>query len=236
MTDYPASNREHPLDRPARFALAERQSSLAISEGKARRFDPAYGVFASLEDESEAALTDLGTLIARHGDVAMLETSPPEQGPGFTLASQALGVQMVATTLYPARSTPPAPLVPLGTQDHAEMLALATLTEPGPFFARTPLLGDFYGVRIEGRLVAMAGERMRPPGHCEVSGVCTHPEFRGHGFAGALMRLVAARILDRGEVPFLHAYADNHGAIALYETLGFRLRREVLMNRLTRAA
>jgi hypothetical protein len=81
----------------------------------------------------------------------------------------------------------------------------------------------------------MAGERMKPDGFTEVSGVCTHPDHRGRGYAGALMRLVARRILDRGETPFLHAYASNTGAIALYETLGFTLRREVLMTRLSRA-
>jgi len=100
------------------------------------------------------------------------------------------------------------------------MLALATLTRPGPFFDRTHQLGDFLGVRIEGQLVAMAGERMKPLGFTEVSVVCTHPDHRGRGYAGALMRLVAARILDHGETPFLHAYASNRGAIALYETRG----------------
>ena len=90
-------------------------------------------------------------------------------------------------------------------------------------------------MRVEGQLVAMAGERMKPEGFTEVSGICTHPDHRGRGYAGALMRLVSNRILDRGEMPFLHAYASNRGAIALYETLGFTLRREVLMTRLTRA-
>ena len=89
------------------------------------------------------------------------------------------------------------------------MLALATLTRPGPFFARTHQLGAFIGVKQDGRLVAMAGERMQPTGFTEVSGVCTHPDPRGRGYAGGLMRQVAARILARGETPFLHAYADN---------------------------
>jgi predicted GNAT family acetyltransferase len=89
-------------------------------------------------------------------------------------------------------------------------------------------------VKVDGRLAAMAGERMKPDGFTEVSGVCTHPDFRGRGYGGALMRHVAQRILDRGETPFLHAYASNRGAIAMYERLGFTLRREVLMTRLTR--
>jgi predicted GNAT family acetyltransferase len=114
------------------------------------------------------------------------------------------------------------------------MLALATLTEPGPFFARTHQLGDFVGVRDGGRLMAMAGERMKPTGFTEVSGVCTHPDGRGRGYAGALTRAVVAKILARGEQPFLHVYAHNTGAIALYEALGFSLRRKMSMTVLTR--
>jgi predicted GNAT family acetyltransferase len=76
---------------------------------------------------------------------------------------------------------------------------------------------------------------MKPTGFTEVSGVCTHPEHRGRGYAGALTRVVAGRILARGETPFLHAYPSNTGAIALYQTLGFAIRREMNMTVLTRA-
>ena len=113
-----------------------------------------------------------------------------------------MGVQMVAETLAGGSDID---FLELGDADAAEMLALATLTEPGPFFTRTHRLGDFIGIRHAGRLVAMAGERMKPEGFTEVSGVCTHPDFRGRGYAGALMRVVAARIAARGEMPFLHA-------------------------------
>ena len=224
----------HPLDRPAWSALTGRQSHLALIEGGARRFDPAYGVFAALDDRSEASLSGLAALIVRHGDVAFLQADPPTDAPGVAVVSQGLGVQMVANGLTP---TPPSDveITPLTDADGPAMLALATLTEPGPFFARTHQLGDFFGVKVEGRLVAMAGERMKPDGHTEVSGVCTDPGHRGRGYAGLLTRAVAERILARGETPFLHAYASNAGAIALYEALGFTLRREVLMTRLTRA-
>jgi hypothetical protein len=90
-------------------------------------------------------------------------------------------------------------------------------------------MGRFIGVKQGGRLVAMAGERLRPEGHTEVSGVCTHPEYRGKGYARGLMRIVAARILARGETPFLHSYAHNAGAIALYESLGFRVRSGIVL-------
>jgi len=115
------------------------------------------------------------------------------------------------------------------------MLALATLTKPGPFFARTHQLGDFIGVKKNGALVAMAGERMKPPGFTEVSGVCTHPDHRGHGYAAGLSRIVASRILERGETPFLHAFATNTGAISVYRALGFALRRDITLTVLARA-
>jgi len=221
----------HPLDHAAWSALTGRQAHLAIVQGGARRFDPAYGVFAALAGRSPEAVIDLAGLLAAHGDVAFLQPASPPEGPGVGIVSQDLGVQMTAERLTPA-PTPAFEMTPLTSADGPEMLALATLTAPGPFFQRTHELGDFFGVKIDGRLVAMAGERMKPDGFTEVSGVCTHPDHRGRGYAGALMRLVAGRILDRGETAFLHAYASNTGAIALYESLGFGLRRQVLMTRL----
>src|SRR6185437_12341711 len=101
-------------------------------------------------------------------------------------------------------------------EDGPQMLKLAALTEPGPFFERTHQLGDFIGVKEDGRLIAMAGERMRPDAFTEISGVCTHPDFRGRGYAAALTMEVAARIRARGDTPFLHVYAANAAAIRLY--------------------
>ncbi len=114
------------------------------------------------------------------------------------------------------------------------MLALACLTRPGLIFAKTHLLGRFVGVRIGGRLVAMAGKRLQGPGFTEVSGVCTHPDFRGRGLAGGLMRVVMGRILARGELPVLHVYARNEGAVGLYRALGFAVQREMTMRVVSR--
>ena len=113
----------------------------------------------------------------------------------------------------------------LGPADVPEMLALVERTRPGPFLPRTIEMGTYLGIRRDGELVAMAGERLHPPGWTEISAVCTDERFRGHGLATRLVLAVAAGIRERGETPLLHAAATNVHAIRLYESLGFARRR-----------
>jgi len=222
----------HLLDRPIWSALTTRQADIAQRVGEAVRLKPDYGVFAAAADasaEARAALLDVPYVPE---GLWCLERDPVEPPPGLIVHHSARCVQMVADHVVAPQ--PPFEVVRLGDADAAEMFALARMTEPGPFFEHTNRMGDFIGVRAKNLLIAMAGERLRPEGYTEVSGVCTHPDFRGRGYAGGLMRIVAARILARGEVPFLHSYADNDGAIALYETLGFRLRSPMTLTVLAR--
>ena len=224
----------HPLDRPVWSALTTRQVALAEGGPRAFRFAPEYGIFAAAADASAASLAALAALVPTGGQVAIVETEADPPMTRAEVVSTAVLWQMIA----PAIATAPDPdftIVPLTDADAPQMLALATLTRPGPFFTRTHQLGDFLGVKQGGRLLAMAGERMKLTGFTEVSGVCTDPDHRGRGYAGALMRVVAARILARGETPFLHSYAHNTGAIALYQSLGFSLRQKMIMTLLTRA-
>jgi predicted GNAT family acetyltransferase len=125
--------------------------------------------------------------------------------------------------------TPAAPedIIELGEADTAEMIALARLTKPGPFGTRTRELGTFLGVRREGTLAAMAGERMRLADYAEISAVCTHPDFLGRGLAGGLMAAVMERMRKKGETPILHVRANNSRAIELYGRLGFVERRRL---------
>jgi predicted GNAT family acetyltransferase len=217
----------HVLDRPVCSTLMGRQSHLAIRRGRAFRMHPDYGLFAGLEDEGPEALADLGALVREHGTVGLIAPDATPPVPGTEVVSNAVCLQMEAEKVAPAWEVD-FDMLDLGDADGPEMLALATLTRPGPFFSRTHELGAFIGVRRDGQLIAMAGQRMRPDGYTEASGVCVHPDHRGQGYAARLLREVTARILARGEKAFLHSYTDNATAIRLYESLGYRGRRELM--------
>jgi predicted GNAT family acetyltransferase len=213
----------HPLDHPVWRALNTRQSSLALGEGAARRFPSDVSPLCGMGAEGAEGLA---ALIAPEETVALLQIDPPAPPPGVTATVKGICVQMLREEHEGPPLDPRAH--PLGESDATEMLALATLTRPGPFCARTHTLGRFIGIRDGGQLIAMAGERLHADGYREVSAVCTHPDHRGRGYGAALLHAVAARIAADGETPFLHSYATNTAAIALYRRLGFRPRGEVL--------
>jgi predicted GNAT family acetyltransferase len=221
------------LDRPVWSALATRWAAIAEGDASAWRIDCDYGVFGAAADRSPESLAALAALVPERGELWIVERDDWPAPPGTRFVRQAQCVQMICEKLSPAK--PPAfEIVELDENDASAMFDLARLTQPGPYAAHTNRLGDFIGVKQDGALIAMAGERMKMPGLSEVSGVCTHPDHRGRGYAGALMRVVAERMLARGETPWLHAYASNTGAIALYESLGFRLHGTVIASILVR--
>ena len=212
---------DHPLDNVAWAALTGPQAPLALRRGAAARFPAEVSVFGGLPAGADAAAwADLAAL----GGTAVLTGPDRVPPPGWTVTAVIPGVQLDGTALDVASD---ADAVVLGPADVPEMLDLVARTRPGPFAARTHELGVYLGLRdASGALIAMAGERMRPPGWAEISAVCTDPAHRGKGLAARLVRAVGAAIRERGEIPFLHTGADNDPAIALYEKLGFTLRRE----------
>ncbi len=215
-----------PLDRPVWSSLTTYHARVSEGGELARRFKRDVNLFASARDDSPAAVAALGALMKPEETAFVLQVPPIVVPADLVEIKAAQGVQMLATRKMPT-AVADDDLLTLTERDAPEMLALARLTEPGPFLDRTHTMGTCLGIRIDGRLVAMAGERMRFPGYTEVSGVCTHPDFRGRGFARRLSAAVTARIEARGERPFLHAWKTNRPAISLYETLGFELRAEV---------
>ncbi|GAA0915113.1 GNAT family N-acetyltransferase [Virgisporangium aurantiacum] len=218
------------LDNPVWAALTGPHARFAEVSGAAARYDPAVTRFATLADRADPhAWADLATLIGRGGSVALSgdTVDPPA---GWRVQFRGAGVQLVDDRLV-AADDPDA--VVLGADDVPEMLDLVERTQPGPFLARTVELGTYLGIRRGGRLVAMAGERLHPPGWTEISAVCTDEAHRGQGLATRLVRAVAAGIRRRGETPFMHASATNTNAIRLYESIGFRLRKRTMFAMLT---
>jgi ribosomal protein S18 acetylase RimI-like enzyme len=215
----------HVLDDPARASLLGAHARFAESVGAVLRYDPEVSVFVALPpDPGEQDWHDAAKLLGPGGrlGIAGATATPP---PDWEQVLDVPGVQMVAETVAAA---PDPEAVRLGAADVPEMLALIERTNPGPFLPRTVEMGTYLGIRRQGRLIAMAGERLHPPGFTEISAVCTDAAFRGEGLATRLVHAVAHGIVERGETPFLHASAANTTAIRLYEALGFRLRRRLV--------
>ncbi|MEU6772238.1 GNAT family N-acetyltransferase [Streptomyces sp. NPDC046759] len=218
------------LDDPVGASLRGHHAHLARRAGRAVTYLPGVATFCAVSADADSAdWADLARLLGpgEFADMFSCRATPPSDWePVFVLE----GRQMIWTgSGRPdrARTAVDADMVELGAADVPEMLELVERTRPGPFLPRTHELGTYLGIRDNGRLVAMAGERLRPPGWTEISAVCTAPEARGRGHAARLIGALVSRVLSRGERPFLHAAEANTGAIALYHRLGFESRTRV---------
>jgi GNAT superfamily N-acetyltransferase len=231
------------LDNPIYHALGHAHAPLALGDARARRYPPAIGPLAGIREASPECIAALPALSAP-GDVIVLFLDAPIPVPtGTTLVRDGSLDQMICPAdsdeAVQALNRP----LPQGTvlrqltpADYPAMVTLAHLTEPGPFRERTAELGEFFGILEGGRLLAMAGERTHVPGFTEVSGVCTHPDARGRGYAHTLIAHVHKQIRARGDVPYLHSWSSNASAIAVYQRLGYALRRRFHLQAFRREA
>ena len=211
-----------PLDNPAYTALLGPHAWLAERSGNAVRYPADIAPFAGLpSDPAPDDWANLGELTGPGGVAATagVPADPPDRWQVLRI------IESVQLTGEGIAGAPDREAITLGPDDVPDMLDLVARTRPGPFLKRTIEFGGYLGIRRGGALIAMAGERLRPPGWTEISAVCTDPQFRGQGLASLLTLAVAAAIQARGDTPFLHVMADNITAIRLYETLGFRSRR-----------
>lgn len=221
------------LDDPVRSALTTEHRGLAMGGPPAWRYPTEVGPFGAVADDATSSFEALAALVRPGDRVALVTVDPLPPPPFLTIQRQAPILQMLREVSPIARETSaPEPFM-LGTEDAADMVDLTDRTRPGPFGRRTIACGTYLGIRIAGALAAMAGERMRFGQFVEISAVCVDPRFRGRGYAALLMEQLADRIQAAGLIPFLHVFGDNAGAIALYEKLGYTLRRRLFVNSLT---
>jgi ribosomal protein S18 acetylase RimI-like enzyme len=227
------------LDNPIYHALGHAHAPLALGDERARRYPPAIGPLTGIREPTPECIAALPAL-AQPGDVLVLFLNAPIPTPsGMSLVIGGSLDQMICpidsdeaiealNRTLPENTT----LRELTPADYPAMVELAHLTEPGPFRDRTAELGSFFGILAHSndqtgdRLLAMAGERTRVPGFTEVSGVCTHPDARGRGYAHTLIARVHQQIRSRGDIPYLHSWSSNASAIAVYQRLGYELRRQ----------
>ncbi len=219
----------HLLDNVIWNALNTSQSHLGASRGTARKFHKDVSLLGGFPEPTDEAYDSLSTLLDTGERVGLfLEADPNPPSEWKIVASMPL-LQMV----YESDGSPVPPdargpiFHQLGEADVPDMLALTKLTKPGPFATRTREMGEYFGIRKGGALVAMAGERLRLPGLTEISAVCTHPEHLGQGYARRLIALLLGSIQGRGECGFLHVRQDNARAVELYERMGFGRRRSL---------
>lgn len=219
---------EDVLENPSWFALTGPHASFAIGDDLVKRYPAEVAPFVAVRSWDEPHVwAALAELVGPDAEVGL--SGAPDQPPaGWEVLGHGAGVQLVETPDLDPRPFEEA--VELGAADVPEMLALVERNQPGPFRPRTHELGRYIGIRREGRLVAMAGERLHPEGWTEISAVATDVEHRGQGLGTRLVSDVAFHVRQRGDRALLHAAATNTGAIAIYERLGFALRRHTVFS------
>ena len=216
----------HLLDNVIWNALNTAQVHLGAGRGAARKFLPDVSLLGGFAEPSLEAYDSLASLLGVGERVGLFLEADSRLPSNWNVVASIPLLQMVHENCNSQAQTDPKLHLfhQLGEADVPEMLALTKLTKPGPFATRTREMGDYFGIRKDGALVAMAGERLRVPGFTEISAVCTHPEHVGQGYARRLVTLLLDRIKGRGERAFLHVREENARAVELYERMGFRKR------------
>lgn len=215
------------LDDPVWHALTGPHRVHALGLGKARLYPREMAPFSAIVDPGAEAHADLAAGLPPGMEARLFRPAVEAVPKGWVELASFPMLQMVALHPPDAEASDAAILL---SADAPAMLDLVAVTKPGPFGRLTPSMGRYVGVRRDGLLVAMAGERLRVAGHVELSAICVRPQARGQGLAMALTRHLMRLAFAGGEVPFLHVRPDNTSAVGLYRRLGFATRRELVVS------
>lgn len=215
------------LDNPVWHALTGPHRGHALGTGKARLYPREMAPFSAIVDPGEEAHADLAAGLASGAEARLFRPGIEAIPKGWVELASFPMLQMVA--LHPP-DAPASNAVILSAADTPAMMGLVAETKPGPFGRLTPSMGRYVGIRQDGKLVAMAGERLRVDGHVELSAICVHTRARGQGHARSLTQCLMRLAFAGGEVPFLHVRPDNIAAVSLYQRLGFATRRELVIS------
>ena len=222
----------HLLDNIFWHALTGPQAHWAVGSGGARRYAPGFSPIVGFANPQRPDLNALTPHCGPDEHFYCAGWSGPAPA-GWVVEAETTMHKMVWAGETPSHNEAP-DARPIGPEHLDQVLALAELTRPGPFGPRTIELGEYFGLFDGERLMAMAGERSFAETLREVSGVCTHPDVQGRGLARRLVLKLIARQLARGETPFLHVMSANTGALGLYQRMGFRTHREVVVRVIAR--
>jgi len=212
------------LDYPIWHALSTAHAHLALGDDLAKRYPNDLGPLSAIKDQSPEAYGSLAQLLGPEERAILFLTDLPSPPEGWRII-RCFPMQQMVCDIPPTDDHKNFEIRTLTVEDVPEMQRLAEATEPGPFRNRTIELGGYRGIHDDGRLVSMTGQRLGLTEFTEVSAVCTYPEFRGRGYAGALVREVAQGIYKQDKTPFLGVKQDNVNAIRVYEKAGFKIRR-----------
>ena len=215
---------DHPLDNPIWQSLANRHRGLALSRGDVLRYPAEIAPFLGVPGPGTPLSPAVETLVAAGESVFLLGQVPPEPA-GWALMPLGDLAQMVCDAPLPEVHGPE--FIELGEAHRADVLVLTARVYPHYFRAHTMKLGRYFGIYEDGRLAAIIGERMGPPGWRELSAICTHPDFLGRGYARRLMAWLSNDLLAQGLTPFLHVSHQNTRALALYRNTGYRIRTDI---------
>ena len=221
---------KHLLDQPVWNALVSGNSNLSYGIAAAKYFDKAVSPFADVEDQDSDNFKMLYEIMPdNQGVVIFPSINENLKAAQWSVISRIDGFQMVYNGPVQELKNEQT-IQPLGSSNISAMLSLTKQTEPGPFAEKTIDFGHYHGIFSDNKLVAMAGQRLHPGTFAEISGVCTHPDFTGKGFARQLILHQIRRILENNETPFLHVKSENFSAIKLYQSIGFEIRTEIFFH------